>query len=168
MTEQSASETSPFVEQMGQLWEGEGLPLIAGRIFGFLLLQDEPCCLDDLAAHLGVSKASVSTDARRLERLGLLERSHLPTAARRDFYAIAPDASTRVLSIKLEQLHRFGAAMDDLRGMSELPPVVHNRIEQFGRNHHLFVATLRQLLADLTGNPPSPSASQQNAITTHQ
>ena len=34
-----------FIERIGILWENEGLPRTAGRIFGFLFLQPEPCSL---------------------------------------------------------------------------------------------------------------------------
>lgn len=163
MTEQPSAAVSRFVETMGQLWESEGLPRIAGRVFGFLTVQGEPCSLDDLAAALGVSKASVSTDARRLESLGLLQRTHRP-ADRRDYYAIAPDAPARVLAIKLEQLQRFDSALNDLRGIDELAPAVHARIAQFGRNHHRFVTTLRGLLAEIRCD--AISSSQAATSTT--
>jgi DNA-binding transcriptional regulator GbsR (MarR family) len=138
-----------FVERMGLLWESEGLPRIAGRIFGFLTVQDAPCSLDDLAAALEVSKASVSTDARRLESLGLLQRVSLP-ADRRDYYSIASDAPVRVLTIKIQQLERFESALEMLSDRTELPPVVDARVRQFGRTHHRIVSTLRGLLAEVS------------------
>ena len=39
-----------FVERMGLVSEADGLPRIAGRIFGYLLLTTGECSLDDLAA----------------------------------------------------------------------------------------------------------------------
>ena len=54
-----------FVERMGLTLEGEGLPRIAGRLFGFLLVHPEAYSLDELAERLQVSKASISTNARR-------------------------------------------------------------------------------------------------------
>lgn len=80
-----------FVERMGLLLEGEGLPRIAGRVFGFLLVHPEAFSLDELAERLHVSKASISTNARQLEQHGILERSSEP-GDRRDYYRIAPDA----------------------------------------------------------------------------
>ena len=162
MNERTSHETE-FVERMGLLWESEGLPRIAGRIFGYLTVQDAPCSLDDLAAALEVSKASVSTDARRLESLGLLERVSLP-ADRRDYYSIATDAPARVLTIKIQQLERFASALEALSGQAELAPVVHARIRRFGQTHHRIVSTLRGLLAEVShpALSPSPTATSNS------
>lgn len=85
-----------FVERMGLLMEDEGLPRIAGRIFGFLLVHEDAFSLDELAETLQVSKASVSTNARMLEQFGLVERTSAP-GDRRDFYQMGPDAWERLL-----------------------------------------------------------------------
>lgn len=95
--------TESFVERMGQLFEQDGLPRIAGRILGHLLLQTEPQSLDALASALQVSKASVSTDTRRLEALGVLERVTLP-GDRRDYYVVSEGMPDRVLELKLAHL----------------------------------------------------------------
>lgn len=80
-----------FIERMGLTLEGEGLPRIAGRLFGFLLVFPEAYSLDELAEKLQVSKASISTNARQLEEHGILQRISSP-GDRRDYYRMAPDA----------------------------------------------------------------------------
>ncbi|HYD53310.1 MAG TPA: MarR family transcriptional regulator [Gemmatimonadaceae bacterium] len=159
------TETTPwaatFVETMGLLWEGEGLPRIAGRIFGFLSLQTEPCSLDDLALALGVSKASVSTDARRLEGLGLIHRVGVP-ADRRDYYTVVPDVPARMLAIKIEQLQRFETALAPLIEAPELPAVVKARIMESRLTHKRIMSTLRELLIELRQGatpPPQPATT---------
>jgi DNA-binding transcriptional regulator GbsR (MarR family) len=87
-----------FVERMGLHLEAEGLPRSAGRIFGYLLLAEHPCSLDDLVETLQVSKGSVSTNARLLEQSGLLERTSEP-GDRRDFYQLHSDAWERMLLV---------------------------------------------------------------------
>lgn len=77
-----------FIEQMGLLAERNGMPRTAGRLLGLLLVEEEEheaFSLDEIAERLQVSKASASTNARLLERAGLLERAALP-GDRRDFY----------------------------------------------------------------------------------
>lgn len=74
------------------------MPRIAGRLFGFLMLHEGSCSLDELAAQLQVSKASVSTNARMLEQRGILERTSAP-GDRRDFYRMDPNAWSRVLEV---------------------------------------------------------------------
>jgi DNA-binding transcriptional regulator GbsR (MarR family) len=95
-----------FVEAMGLHFEAEGVPRIGGRIYAFLLLQDEPCSLDDLAEHLAVSKTSVSTNARLLEQRGLLQRTTRP-GDRRDYYTSSGDL-TRTLEVALQMVRRRG------------------------------------------------------------
>jgi DNA-binding transcriptional regulator GbsR (MarR family) len=85
-----------FVERLGLHLEADGLPRSAGRIFGYTMMVDTPCSLDDLAEALQVSKASVSTNARLLEQIGLLERT-IEVGDRRDFYRMRADAWERML-----------------------------------------------------------------------
>ena len=48
-----------FVERMGLMMESEGLPRIAGRIFGFLLVHEGAYSLDELAERLAVLAAQI-------------------------------------------------------------------------------------------------------------
>jgi DNA-binding transcriptional regulator GbsR (MarR family) len=87
-----------FVERMGLLMENDGLPRIAGRIHGLLLVSDTAFSLDELSEKLQVSKASVSTNARMLERMGIVERISTP-GDRRDFYQMSDDAWERLIQV---------------------------------------------------------------------
>jgi DNA-binding transcriptional regulator GbsR (MarR family) len=121
-----------FVERMGITWENDGLPRIAGRIFGLLLVTPGSASLDDLAHSLAVSKGSVSTDARRLEQLGFLERTSRP-GDRRDYYRVSDDLVLRSLEIRLERIRK-------VRGLlAEAPPAagseVSARLRDFERLH---------------------------------
>lgn len=107
-----------FVEGMGLFFESDGAPRIAGRLYGYLLLHDEPQSLDALAEALRVSKASISTNARLLEERGLLERVSRP-GDRRDYYIAAPD-QTRTIELRLEGVRRMGALLEE--GLAAIPP----------------------------------------------
>lgn len=87
-----------FVEKMGLVCEKEGMARIAGRVFGLLLADGTPLSLDEIADRLQVSKASVSTNARMLEQLGLVERVSAP-GDRRDFYQVEVDPWERMLRV---------------------------------------------------------------------
>ena len=83
------------------------MPRIAGRLLGFLLIHGGEHALDDLAAQLQVSKASISTNARLLEQRGFIARVALP-GDRRDFYRVvdAPwDQMFAVISEYLREMH---------------------------------------------------------------
>jgi len=87
-----------FVERMGLLCEREGLSRGAGRLFGFLLVSEGSYSLDELTETLQASKASVSTNARMLESLGMIERVSL-LGDRRDFYRVGDDPWERMLRV---------------------------------------------------------------------
>lgn len=87
-----------FVERMGLLCEREGLSRGAGRLFGFLLVSEGSHSLDELTETLQASKASVSTNARMLESLGMIERVSL-LGDRRDFYRVGDDPWERMLRV---------------------------------------------------------------------
>src|ERR1039458_3695257 len=46
-----------FIDDMGQLIPGWGIPRNTGRIYAYLLLQRELATLDDIAADLGIAKS---------------------------------------------------------------------------------------------------------------
>ncbi|MCK5448733.1 MAG: MarR family transcriptional regulator, partial [Gemmatimonadetes bacterium] len=64
-------ETRQFIERMGLAVERMGLTRTFGRLFGLLMVADRPLSLDEIVERLDVSKASVSTNARACEELGL-------------------------------------------------------------------------------------------------
>ena len=99
---------------MGVLFETDGQPPIAGRIFGLLLLSDDALSLDELAGSLGVSKASASTNARLLAQLGR-GRAGPPPGSRRDYYRIAPDLFERTMAQRLARWQRFTEVIGEAR-----------------------------------------------------
>jgi DNA-binding transcriptional regulator GbsR (MarR family) len=60
-----------FIDDMGQLMAGWGIPRTTGRIYAYLLLQREPATLDDIAADLSIAKSGASVASRQLAHLGL-------------------------------------------------------------------------------------------------
>jgi DNA-binding transcriptional regulator GbsR (MarR family) len=106
--------TTRFTDRMALLFEAEGQPPIAGRIFGYLLVSDDPRSLDQLAGALSVSKASVSTNARRLADVGVLERV-CRAGDRHDYYRVAPDLFSRTMAERLRRWQRFTEAVGDAR-----------------------------------------------------
>lgn len=111
-------EEEEFVEGVGRHFEADGVPRIGGRLYGFLLLQDEPRSLDELARALSVSKASVSTNARLLVQWGLVDRVTRP-GDRRDFYTAAADL-VGVLQRRIQRVREVSDLM--AAGSRAVPP----------------------------------------------
>lgn len=61
-----------------------------GQMYALLYLHPQPMCLDEIAAELGISKASVSTTIRQLERWTAVKRVWVK-GDRRDFYEAETD-----------------------------------------------------------------------------
>ncbi len=102
-----------FVEDMGQHMMDWGLPRSTGRIWGYLLLQNAPASLDQIAGDLEIAKSGVSVATRQLVQLGLArgirERGsrRLLYAALYDLEAIFAARNTRLIA--LYQVLRHGA-----------------------------------------------------------
>lgn len=103
------TETDPaseFIERLGLAAEADGLPRIAGRLIGLLMLQDEPLSFEEIARRLKVSRASVSSNSRLLEARGMIERLTLP-GDRRDYFRIGDDLHGSLLVRALERMRRM-------------------------------------------------------------
>lgn len=95
------------VLSFGALLEPFGLPPIAGRIYGCLLLEGKALSLDALAAATGSSKASVSQNARTMERDHWVVR--VPRLGdRKDYYRVGSRGGTQPVELLVRQLRGFG------------------------------------------------------------
>jgi DNA-binding transcriptional regulator GbsR (MarR family) len=139
-----------FIEMMGRHFEEEGVPRIAGRLFGLLMLVERDSTLDELAETLKVSKGSVSSNARLLEDWGVAERVTRP-GDRRDYYRIAPDMSERLVSRQIERMQLFIQRVGQSR--ERLGPLSRSTGERFDdvvRFNTLAIESLRNLAAEVT------------------
>ena len=102
MNSQLQLEKQRFVEEAGIVFEQTGLPRMAGRIFGRLLISDPPHqSTAELAEALMASKGSISTMTRLLIQVGLIERLSLP-GVRGDYFRLRPDAWQHAIRRGLE------------------------------------------------------------------
>lgn len=94
-----------FVEAGGHTTQSFGLGRILGQIYALLYLSPHPMCLDDIAAELDVSKASVSTTIRQLERWTAVKKVWV-RGNRRDFYEAETDFQSVLKHGLLETLRK--------------------------------------------------------------
>jgi len=106
------SDELAYVEEVGFYFEQAGLPRMAGRILGWLLICDPPHqTAADLAAVLRASKGSISTATRQLVTARLIERLALP-GERRDYFRVRPDGWA-------ERMRWSIAALTDFRRLTQ-------------------------------------------------
>lgn len=90
-----------FIENVGVFFERYGLSRIGGRILALLMVAEHELTLDDIAATLRVSRASVSTNARFLTLYGMAQLVTRP-GDRRDYYRLPPNTWSRAMEAELE------------------------------------------------------------------
>jgi DNA-binding transcriptional regulator GbsR (MarR family) len=91
-----------FIEDVGLQFESTGLPRMAGRMFGWLLIADPPYqSAAEVAEVMMASKGSVSATVRLLTQIGLIERYVVP-GERHDHYRLREDALRRTVKHGLE------------------------------------------------------------------
>ena len=92
MADNRQAEKQLFVEEVGIVFEQTGLPRMAGRIFGWLLVAEPPHQnVDQIGKALLASKGSISTTTRLLIQHGLVERFSMP-GVRHDYFRLKADA----------------------------------------------------------------------------
>ena len=143
-------EEKSFVESVGIVFEHTGLPRMAGRIFGWLLIADPPHqSTSELSEALMASKGSISTITRLLIRTGLVERLSLP-GVRHDYFRLCPDAWHYVIRHGLEdEIKMFRQlAEHGLELLANKTPLTRKWLEEmrdvYGYLEHEFPALLER------------------------
>lgn len=146
--EQRQFEQKHFIEEVGLLFEMVGLPRMAGRVFGWLLISNPPHqSPSELAIVLQASKGSISTMTRLLVQIGLIERISLP-GQRRDYFRIKLNAWSELTKQRMAQITAFRQLAE--RGLELLPdedPNLRRRLEEM-RDMHAFCERELPLMLD--------------------
>jgi len=95
MSNKKGKDERRFVEDVARLLTPWGVPPVAARLYGHLLLCSRPVSLDEITEDLGISKSSASVAARLLESYRLARR-HSEPGTKRALYAVADDYEAMV------------------------------------------------------------------------
>jgi len=131
-----AANTS-VIEGLGQLASYFGFSKVMGQLYGALLLSPHPLSLDDLMAQLGISKASVSTNLRTLEHMGIVREVWVKDDRRKyyqaegDFWRILTNVlSSRELRNVNQALRVLDENAADLQQMQPDLPEAERRLAE--------------------------------------
>jgi DNA-binding transcriptional regulator GbsR (MarR family) len=94
-----------FIEAGGNATQSFGFGRVIGQLYALLYLSPHPLCLDDIAAELGVSKASISTTVRQLESLGAARRVWVK-GDRKDYYEAETDFKSLLRNGLMDKVRR--------------------------------------------------------------
>jgi DNA-binding transcriptional regulator GbsR (MarR family) len=124
------------IKDFGMYFEQYGMPRILGRIYGLLMISDEPMLgLDQMAAQLSISKASVSTTVRQLQAFTLIEKVTIP-GDRKDYYRAVSNA-LEYLKTSMSGSIRLGKLIERAVQLEDMSGVTRQKLE---RLEHLFAA----------------------------
>lgn len=128
-----------FIEDIGILYEEMGLPRMAGRIFGWLLVCEPPHqSAEELANIVEASKGSISSMTRLLIQVGLVERMGLP-GRRGTYYRIIPGSWSGLVRARMSNLTAIRELAE--RGLDLIAgndPESHSRLKEL-RDFHAFL-----------------------------
>ncbi|MEY4529924.1 MAG: hypothetical protein RLZZ156_645 [Deinococcota bacterium] len=131
-----------IIENFGQYFENYKLPRILGRVYGLLLLTDQPYLgLDQIVTELKVSKASVSTVVRQLVGFMMIEKVTRP-GDRRDYYQVSPKAALTYIQNSMRGALSFADLIEKAAKLEDLTPEARQKIE---RIEHLYEALAKVL-----------------------
>jgi DNA-binding transcriptional regulator GbsR (MarR family) len=84
------TEQSLFIEDLAALLAAWNMSGAAARLYGYLLIRNDPASLDDIAADLEISKTTACVAAKDLEKQGNARRLR-ERGTKRALYVIADD-----------------------------------------------------------------------------
>ncbi len=130
--EDSQTKDKQFAEEVGIVFEQTGMPRMAGRILGWLLISDPPHqSTEQITKALIASKGSISTMTRLLIQIGLIERLSLP-GVRCDYFRLRSDAWQHMIGRGLTEEIKMGRQLADrgLELLGDKTPVTRKWLEE--------------------------------------
>ena len=91
-----------FIQGLSRISHFWGFPKAMGAIFGAIYLSAQPLSLDEIVTQVGVTKGSVSTNVRMLERLNMVHKK-VQLGDRKDYYTAETDFWKIVRSVLRER-----------------------------------------------------------------
>ncbi len=154
MAEPSREEMLGWVERVAKYCaDQDGMPLIAGRILGWLVVCDPPeQSAGQIAEAIGASRASLTTNLRLLGSVGFVSQLTKP-GSRTVYYRVDEEAWAKVVQRQIASLASFGTIMRDGMGLVGESTARGSRV----RAAHEVFAWLERVFADA---PPPPSAGR--------
>lgn len=120
-----------FVERVARFFADEGLPMVAGRVIGWLLICEPPeQSAAELAETLDASRSSIGNATRMLTPSGLVEGVRR-RGQRQEYFRIAPDSWSRMLAARYRKTAAFREVVaDGLQVLGDAPAERRERLEQ--------------------------------------
>jgi len=124
-------EKEQYVENIGIYFEQIGVPRMAGRILGYLLICDPPHqSMQNIAEALQASKGAISTSSRMLIQSGIVDKKSFPKD-RNDYFHIKSNAWSVHLKTQMSSVHHFKKVIrTGLKLLNDAPSDQKNRLQE--------------------------------------
>lgn len=142
---------SEFVERLGLIAQADGIPRIAGRILGLLVIHGGPFSFAELAERLKVSRGSISTNTRLLEHLGIIERVS-KAGERQDYFQIRSEPYIELMRGYLGRIHKATEVIAEAQ--QKLPKDwrdSHKRLAELGAFYHNMIDRIEPMVTPKKG-----------------
>ena len=148
------TEDQRFAEEMGQTFDRWSLPRMAGRVWGILLVSDEPALSSqDLADRLHASAGSISTATRYLLDHRLVERIRLP-GERREYFRFDPSSTYAMFQQRIDAVAGMHRIFELAEPRFEDRPVVAGRLGEMHDFYEWMELQLRALMREWRAQHP--------------
>ncbi|MEW9552513.1 GbsR/MarR family transcriptional regulator [Nonomuraea sp. NPDC050783] len=154
----SATRRRAFVTSVGDLLASWNLPHVTGRVYGLLLVTEEPASLDAIAAELELSKGAVSTAVRQLNAWGLARV--MPQPGSRRLLIEATAGIEALLEASHARARSLIAALRDGEGLVG-PGPAQDRLHDVITLFTSYVGVGDQMLGMSRRQPPGPGAGSR-------
>ena len=136
------SDLQQYIEDYGMFAAAYGLPRMAGKILGWLIVCSPPHqTAEEIEEALGASKGTVSTMTRLLMHTGLIEKVGVP-GRRRAHFRVKEDVWAEVISDELNRMRQVRELAERGLGLlAETPPENQKRLQDM---HEMFAFAERE------------------------
>ena len=142
------TEDQRFAEEMGQTFDRWSLPRMAGRVWGILLVSEEPALSSqDLADRLHASAGSISTATRYLLDHRLIERVRRP-GERKEFFRFDPTSTYAMFQQRIDAVAGMHRIFEIAEPRFEDRPVATARLAQMHDFYEWMELQLRALMRE--------------------
>ncbi|MBG0824595.1 MarR family transcriptional regulator [Planomonospora sp. ID91781] len=153
-----------FVDEVAAFFAREGMPLIAGRVIGWLLISDPPeQSAAQLADVLRVSRSSISSATRLLTPSGLVEGVRR-RGERQEYFRIAVDGWSRMLANRYAKTAAFRELTETgLRALAGSTPQRRERLHNVNELYRFLEAELPALWQRWETRASAPAGEDDRA-----
>ncbi|WP_440073527.1 GbsR/MarR family transcriptional regulator [Streptosporangium sp. OZ121] len=152
--EADREEVLGWVERVAMFLTADGLPPVAGRVLGWLMICDPPeQSAGQISQAIGASRAALTTNMRVLLTMGFVSRRTRP-GERTAYYRVEEGAWEKVVRRQIATLTAFREVAGD--GMDLIGPGT-ARAARIREAHHIF-----SWMAKVFDDAPPPTHTEES------